>query len=119
MQYFEYFDVHFVELNEVIKWTFVSSYKVTCLHQNQPLLTRTLDRCLGKMREMLSMVARGSEISQFQVESLFGRKVETWRQSSIGSIVIHNLVSYSTKLLFSKHLLFCERVKSVYENMLL
>ena len=36
-----------------------------------------------------------------------------------GSIVIHNLVSYSTKLLFSKHLLFCERVKSVYENMLL
>ena len=31
MQYFEYFDVHFVELNEVIKWTFVSSYKVTCL----------------------------------------------------------------------------------------
>ena len=32
MQYFEYFDVHFVELNEVIKWTFVSSYKVTCLH---------------------------------------------------------------------------------------
>ena len=29
MQYFEYFDVHFVELNEVIKWTFVSSYMLT------------------------------------------------------------------------------------------
>ena len=26
MQYFEYFAVHFVELNKVIKWTFVSSY---------------------------------------------------------------------------------------------
>ena len=100
MQYFEYFDVHFVELNEVIKWTFVSSYKVTCLHQNQPLLTRTLDRCLGKMREMLSMVARGSEISQFQVESLFGRKVETWRQWSM----IHSYPQFS--FLFYKVVIF-------------
>ena len=29
MQYFEYFAVHFVELNKVIKWTFVSSYMLT------------------------------------------------------------------------------------------
>ena len=32
-------------------------------------------RCLGKLREMVTVISRGAEISQFQVESLFARKV--------------------------------------------
>ena len=79
--------------------------KYTEIWQIEHLLSNVV-RCLGKLREMLTGISRGSEISQFQVESLFAKKVRCMN--------VVAAYTYYTMCLFNCHNCFKEFCETLF-----